>query len=431
MLPFEPDPYILFMAGFGLAVLAVSWLPLLLRQLPLSLPILCVAFGFLAFAAFGLSDEPHPLAYPEQTERLTEFVVIISLMGVGLKISRPLGYRGWQVTWRLLAFAMPLCIAAMALLGWGLLGLAPATALLLGAALAPTEPVLAADVQLGPPGTDEEDEVRFALTSEAGLNDGLAFPFTNLAIAVAIYGTAPGEWFAEWFIKDVVWKIAVGILMGYAVGKVLGAILFRLPENRRLAATGDSLVALAATLISYSATELAHGYGFLAVFITALVIRQAERSHEYSSRLHDFAEQIERLLMMMMLVLFGGAIATGLLCPLTWPAAIVSLVFLFLVRPLTGWLSLAGLARPRKEKAFVSFFGIRGLGSFYYLAYALNHEESFQRADLLWATVGFIVLVSILVHGVTVTPIIQHLDRVRRVGRPFRRQPAEAGVTDS
>ncbi len=198
--------------------------------------------------------------------------------------------------------------------------------------------------------------------------------------------------------------------MGYAVGRALASILFRLPKKQRLATTGDSLVALAATLIAYGATELAHGYGFLAVFITALVVRKAERSHEYSARLHDFAEQIERLMMMMMLILFGGAIATGLLGPLSWPAALAGMVFLFALRPLAGWISLAGVSCPPKEKAFIAFFGIRGLGSFYYLAYALNQDVGFERGDLLWATVGFIVLVSILVHGVTVTPILRRLD---------------------
>ena len=147
------DPYLIFLGAFGLAILAVAWLPLLLRELPLSLPIFCVAFGFLIFGLLYTSDRPHPLAFPYATERLTELLVIISLMGVGLKISRWPTWRDWMITWRLLGITMPLSIAALAVLAWWIVGLAPAAAILLASALAPTDPGLASDVQLGPPGS--------------------------------------------------------------------------------------------------------------------------------------------------------------------------------------------------------------------------------------------------------------------------------------
>jgi NhaP-type Na+/H+ or K+/H+ antiporter len=406
---FDLEPYHIILLSFGLAFMAIAWLPLLLRDLPLSLPILCVLFGFATFGLFAAGDQPHPLHFPRATERVTEFVVIVALMGVGLKIGRPVGLRGWDLTWRLLAIAMPLSIAGAAILGVSLLGLGLAAALLLGAVLAPTDPVLAADVQLGPPGSGEEDEVRFALTSEAGLNDGLAFPFTYLALAVAAHGTVASWWLMEWVALDVFWRIAVGLGVGMLIGRGLAAILFRLPEEHQLAATGDSLVALSATLVAYGAAELAEGYGFLAVFVAALMVRAGERTSAYHARLHDFAEQIERMLTMLLLVLFGGAVATGLMAPLTWPAIGLALLFLFVVRPVSAWLSLIGTGRPRRERAFIAFFGIRGVGSFYYLAYALNHGK-FEEPDLLWATVGLIVLLSIFIHGILVTPIIRRLD---------------------
>jgi NhaP-type Na+/H+ or K+/H+ antiporter len=180
------DPYIVFLACLGLIILAVSWLPLLLRDLPLSLPILCVAFGFVAFSLPGVSAAVDPLDQPVITERVCELVVIIALLGAGLKIDRRVGWRRWATTWRLLAVAMPLSILGIAFLGWWLVELSAAAAVLLGAVLAPTDPVLASDVQVGPPGSGEEDEVRFSLTSEAGLNDGLAFPFVSLAVAMAV-----------------------------------------------------------------------------------------------------------------------------------------------------------------------------------------------------------------------------------------------------
>src|SRR4030095_10309914 len=124
------------------------------------------------------------------------------------------GWRRWATTWRLLAIAMPLSILGIAFLGWSLVGLSASAAILLGAVLAPTDPVLASDVQVGPPGSGEEDEVRFSLTSEAGLNDGLAFPFVSLAVAMAVYGAAPGSWTLEWLGVDILWKIGTGIGVG-------------------------------------------------------------------------------------------------------------------------------------------------------------------------------------------------------------------------
>ena len=155
-----------------------------------------------------------PLESRVYTERITEFVLIISLMGAGLKLDRPVGWQRWAVTWRLLGISMPLTIAAIAALGWGLLGLGLASAILLGAALAPTDPVLASDIQVGPPNTEEEDEVRFALTSEAGLNDGLSFPFVNLAIAIAVYQGTAESWFQNWFLISVVWKLGAALVIG-------------------------------------------------------------------------------------------------------------------------------------------------------------------------------------------------------------------------
>jgi NhaP-type Na+/H+ or K+/H+ antiporter len=383
-----------------------------MRELPLSLPMFCVATGF---AVFGLSSggTPHPLHHPEVTERLTELVVIVALTSAGLKLDRPLGWRSWSSTWCLLAVAMPLSILGIALVGGWLLGLGAAAALLLGAALAPTDPVLAADVQVGPPRSGEEDEVRFTLTAEAGLNDGLAFPFVNLAIALALHDAVPGGWALEWLAVDVLWKLGAGVAVGWAVGRALGWLTFRVPNRARLSRTGDGFVALGVTFLAYGLTEIAHGYGFLAVFVAALAMRDAERQHDYHDRLHDFAEQTERLLMMVLLVLFGGALSSGLLAPLSWAGVAAALLFVFVVRPAAGLASLAGSAHPFAERASVAFFGIRGLGSFYYLAYALN-EATFEGAEQLWAVLGLTVLLSIFLHGVTVTPVMRHLDKRRR-----------------
>jgi NhaP-type Na+/H+ or K+/H+ antiporter len=243
-----PDPYIALLLGLGVIVLLVAWLPLALRKLPLSLSIICVGLGAALFALGGLRFDPDPRTYDTLVEKLCEAVVIISLMGAGLKLDRPIGLRAWATTWRLLGIAMPLTIAAVALVGYGL-GLSIALALLLGAALAPTDPVLASDVQVGKPGVGEEGEVKFALTSEAGLNDGLAFPFVHLGVAFAVAASA-GQALPDaaavgaWFVVDVGWRICAGIGVGWLVGRGLGWLTFG-ASHVKLSGTGDGLVAIA------------------------------------------------------------------------------------------------------------------------------------------------------------------------------------------
>jgi sodium/hydrogen antiporter len=185
---------------------------------------------------------------------------------------------------------MPLCIAAIALLAfWA--GLPWIVALLLGASLAPTDPVLAADVQVGPPRSGQEDEVRFGLTSEAGLNDGLAFLLVNLAIALTAASMTGKPWLFDWLTFGVFWKIGAGVVGGWLIGRLFGGLTFRIPSDSKVASTGDGLIAIAATFVSYGATEIIYGYGFLAVCVTALTLRGAHRQHEFQREMHDVTEQ--------------------------------------------------------------------------------------------------------------------------------------------
>jgi sodium/hydrogen antiporter len=261
-------------------------------------------------------EVPDPRARPALFEHLAEIAVIVALMGVGLRLDRPVGWHRWMSTWRLLGLAMPLTIVAVYLLGWGWVGLAPATALLVAASLAPTDPVLAADVQVEGVYQVHEDELRFALTSEAGLNDGLAFPFTNAAILMATAGVAPAGWIGGWLAVDVGYKLIVGLVAGWVVGRLLARLLFAFADHDRLSDT-SGFAALAATLLSYAMTEVVGGYGFLAVFVTAYVLRHHEGSHAYHEALADFSEEAERLLLAALLILLGGALDAGILGGLT------------------------------------------------------------------------------------------------------------------
>jgi NhaP-type Na+/H+ or K+/H+ antiporter len=406
-----PEPYILWLTGAGVLIALVAWLPLALRKLPLSLPIVCIGIGAAVFSLPSVGLRPMPMDYPHIAERFTEFIVIIALMGAGLKLDRRFSWRKWRVTWRLLAITMPLSIAVIALIGgWGL-GLSWIAALLLGASLAPTDPVLAADVQVGPPKSGEEDEVRFGLTSEAGLNDGFAFPFVNLAIALGVSAATGEPWLKEWVLHSVVWEIAIGVIGGVLIGRLFGWLTFHIPAETKLAQTGDGLIAIAATFVAYGVTEMLNCYGFLAVFVTALTLRRSHRNHEFNRDMHDITEQVERIGMMVLLILFGGALVDGLLAPLGWVEVVAAAAIILLVRPIMGMVGLAGVRADMSEKLTLAFFGIRGVGSFYYLAYALNHVDMAE-GDRLWGIVGLVALMSILLHGLTVTPAMRLLDRL-------------------
>ena len=400
----------------GIALLAGAILPRLLAEYAVSAPMAFVGAGLL-LGLFVDAAPIDPVQHHQYAEHFSEVAVIVALMGVGLAIDRRPSLRGWNTTWRLLLVAMPVSIAVVALLAWGMAGLAPAAALLLGAVLSPTDPVLASDVQVGGPSTgdgatdDEQDEVRFALTSEAGLNDGLAFPFVSAAIlAAAAPGT--GEWLLRWVAWDVAGKIAIGVLVGYAAGWLLGRMAFTAPVPQlRLADFGEPMLALAMTFGVYGLAELLYGYGFIAVFVAAITIRSTERQHSYHYELHHFVEQFERMLTWVLLLLLGVAMSSGLFASLTWSGALIGALLVVVVRPLAGWLSLTGVAAPVRERVAMAAFGVRGISSVFYLAYA---SASFT-GDLpwLWSTVAFTILFSVVVHGVTATPVMRMLSNRR------------------
>jgi NhaP-type Na+/H+ or K+/H+ antiporter len=403
------DPYILLLTLVGALMLGVAALPLLVRRLPLSAPVILLVLGGLLGAVGAAGSVPKPYEHPEVVERVTEFLVIVSLMGAGLKLDTPIGWRRWAVSWRLLGISMPLSIAAIAWLGWAVLGLDAASAVLLGAVLAPTDPVLAADVQVSRPGQGDGPRVRFALTSEAGLNDGLAFPFVNLAVAMSLHVPTPGVWTLEWLAVDVVWKLALGVAVGWALGRLAGWLLFRLPHGTGLAESRDGFVAVGLTVLAYGLTEIVHGYGFLGVFVAAITLRAAERDHEYHQRLHDFAEEIERVTLAILLLLLGVTFVGLLLAFVSLTVLLAALAILLVIRPLAGILGLIGSGEPWPDRLAIAFFGIRGMGSFYYLAYAVN-AASFAHTDVLWVTVTLVVVLSVLIHGVSATPALSRLD---------------------
>lgn len=411
------DPGPLLYTGAGLATLAAALLPRLLARAPISMPMLFLGAGALTFSVVDPLPDPDPARHSSVLLHLTEICVIISLMGAGLALNRVVGLRSWASTWRLLAITMPLSMLAVGVLGWAALGLGVAASVLLAAALAPTDPVLASEVQVAEPAENpesDEDEARFALTSEAGLNDGLAFPFTYAAIAISVAGAAPSGWLGHWLAVDVLWRLVSALAVGLVIGWALGKLFFSAPSKKlRLAEHAEGFVALAATFLAYGITELIEGYGFIAVFVCACAVRASERRHGYHQVLHRYVEQAERMLTVLIVFLLGGAAATGLFSGLRWPEVVVAAVVLLLVRPLAGWAGLLGGGTGPRERAVIAFFGVRGVGSLFYLVYALQAGK-FAEQNALWRVVGLVVIGSILLHGVSASPIMWLLDRKRQ-----------------
>ena len=427
----------------GLSLLLATVLPQVTRRIALSPPMVLVGVG-MGIGLLPLADDVSldPLDHPDLVTHVAEFTVLVALMGVGLAIDRTLhlrswtSWRTWSPVWRLLLVTMPLTILGTAVLGWWVAGLAPAVALLLGAVLAPTDPVLASDVQVGEPLTDdiddpdddegpgEDDDIRFSLTAEAGLNDGLAFPFVHLALLLLAGGFTlvdAGSWLG-WY---VVGKIALGVAVGLVAGWLLGRQAFHARSDvLRLADAGEPLLALAALLASYGAAELLGGYGFLAVFACAMRLRASARGHSYQRAMHGVVERLERLMTLLVLLVLGMAMTRGLLAHLDWRGVVVALALVLVVRPLAGYVALTVRRRDedrpggldRGERLAVAFFGVRGVGSIYYLAYAVGHEEV-PDASWLWSTVAFTVVLSVLLHGATATPAMSRLD-ARREASP-------------
>ncbi|MEM6591630.1 MAG: cation:proton antiporter [Cyanobacteria bacterium P01_C01_bin.73] len=406
------EPKVLLYIAFGLATLGLTRLPSLRGIRFIGIPVIYVLLAALLFSLpLGLPTLD-PVTNPLQahiTEYLTELIVIVSLAGAGLAIDCPFRFQTWVSTWRLLGIAMPLFILATALLGYFFLNLSVAAAVLLGALLAPTDPVLASSVQVGPPNQGGEDPTRFSLTTEAGLNDGLAFPFVYLALRLTEKSTL-GGWLVEWLAVDLLYRVIAGTLVGIGIGWVLSKYVFCYSDEADREETNEGLLVIAAIFLAYGLAELIHGYGFLAVFAAAVAGRQKiARGHSYHQKPYQFATQLEEILLSLLLLALGGFIATSSISLFSLQSLAVALILLLLVRPLTGMLSLRGLRLRKLEKRAISFLGIRGFGSFYYLAYGQNNG-SFDNIDVLWQATTVVVIVSLLIHGASATLAIQKID---------------------
>ena len=385
------------------------------------------ALGLGAAAAIDLLDIPWLDAEQDTSvlEHVSEAAVVVTLYATGLQIDRRLSLTEWRSVVLLLGVVLPVTIAAVALLGMALLGLGLGAAIVLGAALAPTDPVLAGDVGVGPPGEDEP-EARFSLTAEASLNDGLAFPFLLAGLAIVQHGGT--GWIGSWLLTDVLYKVAVGVAVGVVVGRLAARLALPFHNDGRLGADLDGWLAVAVALGVYGITQVLSGYGFLAAIAAGMAFRRYEHDHESHPELHEGAQRIVQLLELGTIVLVMSMVTlTGLGVP-GWQGWLIGVLLVFVIRPLAASAALRpGWLTTPEERGFVAFFGVRGLGSIYYVGAALGTGVLAPQdaRTVLW-TVLAVVLVSILVHGVTANAGIRGLEYRAEVDE--RSEPAREPV---
>ncbi|PSB03815.1 cation:proton antiporter [Merismopedia glauca] len=400
------DIYILDLLVIGLLLLLVTLGSGWISRLPLSYALIYLVVGII-LSPYGFNlIQIRPGS--EFLERLTEFVVIISLFSCGLKMNRPIKAWAWNSTIRLIGFLMPISIFAVAALAHWLLKLDWGAAILLGAILAPTDPVLASEVQLSH--ADDRDELRFGLTSEGGLNDALAFPFVYFGLHW-IEDDNWQNWFKQWVAVDLIWAIAAGLVVGILVAKSVVWIDKRIQKARQVDALMEDFVALSIILITYSLAEIVNGYGFLAVFVAGIVTRQSYRNAEKNSSQLEFIETLEKLLEVGTILLLGALLRIEPIWRFLPQALMVAGLLFFVVRPLGAWLSTIGEPYHPIHRWLFGWFGIRGVGSLYYLFYALGEGLKDDLGEqIAWITFITIVL-SVIIHGISSTPIMNWYER--------------------
>ncbi|MCC3449484.1 MAG: sodium:proton antiporter [Microcoleus sp. PH2017_39_LGB_O_B] len=400
------DHYILNLLVIGILLLTVTLGSGWISRLPVSYALIYLIVG-IGLGPYGVKlVELRPDA--QFLERLTEFVVIVSLFSCGLKMNRPLQLWAWNSTARLLGFLMPISIFAVAAIAHWFVKLDWGPAILLGAILAPTDPVLASEVQIAD--IEDRDELRFGLTSEGGLNDALAFPFVYFGIYALKDNNWP-NWFSQWVAVDLLWAGSAGIVMGILVAKAVTWIDRRLQRYRPADELMEDFIALSTILLTYSLTEVVNGYGFLAVFVAGIVVQRSYRDPEKPlSQLH-FTERIEKLMEVGTILILGSMLRLEALVAHGSYALLIAGLLIFLIRPVGAWISTIGSRLHPASRWLCGWFGIRGVGSIYYLTYAFGHGLKGETAEkIAWITFTTIVI-SVIVHGISATPLMNWYER--------------------
>jgi NhaP-type Na+/H+ or K+/H+ antiporter len=422
----------------GGLLLLVAFLDVFIRHLPITTTIVYlligVVLGPVGFDLIGFD----PVANSGFLERIRELGVIVSLFTAGMKLRVPITDGRWRLPISLAFLSMGITVGLVAVVGVFLLNLPLGAAVLLGAVLAPTDPVLASDVQLEHAG--DRDRLRFSLTGEAGMNDGTAFPFVMLGLGLlGLHEIGDGAW--RWWTIDLLWAVTGGLGIGAILGALTGKYIFALRSKHEETLGRDEFIALGLIGSSYGLAILLHAYGFLAVFAAGLALRQYELKisgleeteddpeEEVDDRddLDDAGktsvhvaggvlganEQLERILEVGIVLILGGMLSADTVSrDVIWFAPLL----FFVIRPLSVLLGTFKSGATNLQRKLLSWFGIRGVGSIYYLMYAIQHGLPQELAERLSALTLSMVAISVFVHGISVSPIMERYNRSR--GKP-------------
>lgn len=401
-----------------------------IKRLPVTSAIIYLALGILVGPSLLGLFHFNPLKQSVLLEVLTEVAVLISLFAAGVKMPVPVSFERWRVPILLAFLAMAATVALVTIFGHYLLGLPIGGAVLLGAIIAPTDPVLATDVQIRHPG--DRDRLRFTLTCEAGMNDGSAFPFVMLGLGLLGLHEL-GEFGQRWVLVDVLWATAAGIAIGVAAGGGLAHLVVRLRRNHPHTGLLDDFIGLGLIGAVYGLSLLCNAWGFLAVFFAAVALRQTELrlagASEPRAKLQTdtlgapddgplpqhisdaslvFKEHHERLAELILVLLIGG---TLFLNSWSWRAVGFALFIFTIARPVSVMVALLGTRTPWRIRGMTSWFGVRGIGSLYYLMYAIQHGLPEQLAVEMIHLTLVVVTLSIVVHGISVKPMMHRFRR--------------------
>ena len=424
----------------GVLLIGMAAADSLLQRLPLTTTMLYLGVGVILGPLAAGAITMDAVRDAALLERVAEIVVIVSLFAAGLKMRTPLSDRRWVLPAALAFAAMAVTVGLIAITGVFALGLPLGAAVILGAVLAPTDPVLASDVQVAKP--TDDDRLRFSLTGEAGMNDGTAFPFIMLGLGLlGLHELGSGSW--RWWVVDVAWAIGGGVAIGAVLGSAVAYLVLYLRREHREALGLDDFLALGLIAVSYSVAVSAHTYGFLAVFTAGLAVRRIERrnanddapvevrvaAEAEEKEHHDaaadpetapaymaqavlgFSEQLERLGTVAVVMLLGA-----MLVPSTFDVRALWFVplLLFVIRPLAVMPILAFAGMSKLQKGLIAWFGIRGIGSIYYLTHAITSGLPEDSARLIASLTLSTVAVSVVLHGASVTPLMRRYTAANR-----------------
>ena len=428
----EPDVFTLGCIIVGMLLIAKTLGGSFITRLPLSAAMLYLAVG-IAIGPWGWGLlKLDAIKNTVLLERLTEVALLISLFTAGMKLELPLKDRRWRIPVQLATVSMLLTVGAVTAVGVWLLNLPLGAAVLLGAILAPTDPVLASDVQMADP--SDRDRLRFGLTGEGGLNDGTAFPFVMLGLGLlGLHELGDMQW--RWWTVDVLWAVAGGLALGYAMGTAVGRAIIYLRTQRREALGSDEFIALGLIALTYGLALLTLTYGFLAVFAAGLALRRIDdpaaiatqvvksETSELSAenlratganapahmmrQVERFNSQLESFAEVAIVLVVGVLLATVTFrFDVLW---FIPLLFL-VIRPISVVAGLVGTNVKPIQRRLMAWFGIRGIGSLYYLLYAISHGIAVPLAEQLLSITLAVIVTSVIAHGVSVTPLMNRYE---------------------